>query len=394
MQRQVCVPPTALTSSPPSARPWPHPSPRQAAGPRYFSRARRPAGSGRRRAFWLLSLVAAGCLPFAAGAVTGDPATAGGVAAPLPPGDEVIARWMAAAGGDALLAVRTEQRSGTVLRGQAGRMPVRTAATAAGQWLWHITFSYGDQLRFGCDGADAWIQDTRGVQEMSAAQRFDLQLLLDPLIPSKLRSLCPYFSTTGIEQVGEREAYTIQATTLEGIRMELAFDRETGLLLRAGSMLFEDYREAAGVTRPYRVRLGESDEEHPLRITLEFTATEHNVDVDQTTFARPRDALPITEAPLYRTRKEAVVSPEALDACIGVYQHPEQAGVTYTVTRMGEHLMLQRTGWPTEREIVPESETEYFIRFPGTDFRFVKDAAGKITMLDIANGAVKAPRIQ
>jgi hypothetical protein len=344
----------------------------------------------------LASSARAGDSPPAAGSSPGAPAASAqspGEACPLSV-DEIIARYAQASGGPALRKMAAEKRSGTILRGQAGRMPVETTAAAPGRWCYHQTFSFGDQVVFGCDGAGAWIQDTKEIGPMDPRQQRDFELLLDPQASLRIREIYPLLEAIGTEVVGDRPACTVRATTDAGDRTELAFDRETGLLLRCDQMLFEDYRETDGVTRPFRVLLGETDPEHHLQMKLEFTTTVHNVDVDQDVFHRPATVLPITEAPLYKDHQEVPVSLEAMDACVGVYQHPDKSDVTYSITRWQDHLMIQRTGWPVPHEIKPASETEYFIRFPGTDFRFIKDDNGRIAYLDIANGAVKATRIE
>jgi hypothetical protein len=339
-------------------------------------------------------LLCCGCL-LAALAMTGAvpphrPAPAAPAAAAA-----IVEAYVRACGGAALSEIESETRRGTLLRGRTGKVPLETAA-AAGKWLYRQVFAFGDQVRYGFDGADAWLQDTEGVEAMSERQRLDLQLLLDVQAPLRLGALFPELAVAGTETVGDREAYTVHAVSAGGARTELAFDRETGLLLRAGGMLLEDYREVDGVTRPHRVRLGESDEESHLAMTLEFTETRHGEAVDGSQFRRPEGALPLADAPLYRSRREVAVGVEAMDACAGVYQHPDLADVTYTVRRWGEHLMVERTGWGQELEIKPESETDYFVRFLGWDFHFVKDAAGGITHLEIQGGPqlVRAERIR
>ncbi len=356
-----------------------------------------------RRAGWLL-----GCVLLAAGAGAGDLPPAAITAAPgpaslaapdgaepqAPSPDEIIARYVQASGGPAIAQIVTERRVGSIVRGQYGKMPVETVACAPGRWRYHQIFSFGDQVVFGCDGDQAWIQDGKSVESMGGQQRLDLQLLIDPQVPLKIREIFPRLELLGGERVGDREAIALRGTSPAGYSAVLVFDRQTGLLLRAGRVRCEDHREVDGVTRPFRLLLGESDEELHLQMTIEFTSTEHNVAVDATVFQRPGHCLPVVGAPLYKEYQEAQVGPEALDACVGVYQHPDKADVTYAVTRWQDHLMLHRTGWPTQREIIPASETEYFIRFPGTEFRFLRDATGRITHLDIANGTIRAARIE
>jgi hypothetical protein len=81
-------------------------------------------------------------------------------------------------------------------------------------------------------------------------------------------------------------------------------------------------------------------------------------------------------------RTEALVGQEALEACAGIYQSDEDPNVLYTVTTQGPHLMIERTGWGTRVEILPESETDYFMRFLHREFHFVKDGAGRVTGLE------------
>jgi hypothetical protein len=68
-------------------------------------------------------------------------------------------------------------------------------------------------------------------------------------------------------------------------------------------------------------------------MVIEFTTTEHNGDIDEATFRRPEQALPITAAPLYKEYKEAEVTVAAMEACVGVYQHPEKVSLTATSVR-------------------------------------------------------------
>jgi hypothetical protein len=201
-------------------------------------------------------------------------------------------------------------------------------------------------------------------------------------------------TVTGSTKIGAAEAIVVLARSRDGTHTELAFDRETGFLLRAGDILFEDYRAVGEVKRPYRIILGRDEGETHLPMSMEVADIRQNLAVEDSVFERPACALPLKDPPLYRHREEVPVGPEAMDACVGTYQHPETPGVVFTVTREGNHLMIERTGWGQKIEIRPQSETDYFIEFLGLDFRFVKDAAGQVTHCEIGDRALKAPKIR
>jgi len=71
------------------------------------------------------------------------------------------------------------------------------------------------------------------------------------------------------------------------------------------------------------------------------------------------------------------VSPESYDALTGRY---ELRGKILTVTRRGAHLFRQWDNQP-EKEIFPESTTEFFQKEGGTSITFVKDTSGKAVKL-------------
>jgi len=75
------------------------------------------------------------------------------------------------------------------------------------------------------------------------------------------------------------------------------------------------------------------------------------------------------------------VNAESLESLVGVYRHPTDTAITYTVSRQGDHLMIGATGSGYRMEIKPESETDFFIKFPDQEFHFLKDSDGKVTHL-------------
>jgi len=296
-------------------------------------------------------------------------------------------------GGPALKAVNSERRVGTLVRGVLGRTPFEIVSESPGRWRWVQSFAWGDRVAFGCDGGDAWIQDGTGMIPMSSEQRLDMQLLLDPQAPLRLREIFPHMEITGSEEVGDLQAVCVAAKSKEGVSTELLFDPNSGLLLGAGELRFEDYREVDGVQRPFRVLLGSNQGELHREMRMDVTETVANVDLDDASFEMPTCPLAAVAAPLFIHRTQVVVDVKALESCVGVYQHPAVPEITFTVTRQGQHLMFRSSG-SGAIEIRPQSETDYFIQFLNLDLHFVKDEAGAVTHLEMgADRALRAPKV-
>lgn len=308
---------------------------------------------------------------------------------------EILENYIQASGGSALAEIRTEIRKGTLLRGVFGRVPLEIVAKVPGKWRYNQTFAWGDQICYGFDGSNAWIQDTKSIVKMNLKQRLDLQLMLDVLAPLRLQEFYPVMRTMGSEKIGEREAAIVLGTSQEGVSTELAFDLETGLLLRAGEIFFEDYRDIGPVKRPFRIILGKGEGEFHPRIIMQFTQILHDVEADDSLFQMPGCILPFEKPPLYTQRKQVEVKTKALEACVGVYQ---ESNSMYTVTRQQSHLMIEWAGPQGSSgkiEIKPESETDYFIEFLNLEFHFVKDESGNVTHLEIgADRTRKAKKIK
>ena len=309
--------------------------------------------------------------------------------------EKIIEKYIDASGGSVLAGIKTETRKGTILRGVTGKVPLETFAQAPGKWYYHQIFAWGDQVCYGFDGTTAWIQDTQGVSRMSPRQRLELQLLLDFQAPLNIHKYFPKLEIKASERNGGRESTIISAISQEGIHTELAFDDETGLLLRANDMIFEDYRNLGGVQRPFRILFGNNERENHLQIKMEFSEIRHDIEVDEIKFRMPSNPLAYTETPLYKSRKQVEVSIEALEACVGKYRHPERPEVIFIVTRQQNHLMLQSPSWGGQKfEIIPESDKDYFIEFLNLEFHFIPDRSGKVTHLEIkGERTVKAEKI-
>jgi hypothetical protein len=77
------------------------------------------------------------------------------------------------------------------------------------------------------------------------------------------------------------------------------------------------------------------------------------------------------------------VSVQILDTYLGEYKLSPTT--TFTISREGEKLMLQRTGQP-KFELFPEAETKFFLRVVDAKIEFVNDDKGKVNSLKFEMG--------
>ena len=318
---------------------------------------------------------------------------------PLPSQDttsvsEIIDNYIGAVGGPALAKIKSETSTGTLLRGRTGRVPLEIIAKKPGKWVYHQKFAWGDQVTFGSDGTFAWIQDTQYIKHMDPRQRLDLQLLFDVQSPMKMREIFPELIITKFDTTGDIQVVTLLGKSREGLCTELAFDCQTGLLRRAGKIIFDDYRLIGQVRRPFKILLGESDHENHMQMEITFTDRHHDDDVEDSIFTMPNCLLPKNEPILYRIRKPVSVSTDALEACVGTYRNIENPDISYSVIRQNKHLMFRSNSQNLTMEIIPESETDYYIKFLNWDFHFIKNSAGIVTHLEFkANRLIKTEKI-
>ena len=308
---------------------------------------------------------------------------------------QVIQRFVEASGGGALANIKVERRTGTLVRGEVGAVPLDIHATDRGQWIYNQIFAYGPRVSYGCDGARAWIQDARGVADMPPEIRQELEIILDVRFPLTLGARYPQMTVAGTEKVGGKEATVVSARSPGNAPIDFAFDRESGMLVRAGNLFFEDYRQVGNVKRPFTVFLGRDEGQHSLRLKMQMSQIRHEAAVDEGAFRMPVVPLPPVKSVLYTLRTQAKVGSEALQACVGVYQSTADPEVLYTVITQGPHLMIERTGWGSRYEILPESETDYFMRFLNREFHFVRDGEGRVVALEVGRDrAQKALRVK
>jgi hypothetical protein len=294
---------------------------------------------------------------------------------------KIIDSYIQAVGGSAISAIKSEKSTGTLTRGLSGAVPLEISAAIPGKWLYNQVFAWGDQVSFGFDGTDAWIADTTGFERMDTGQRLDFQLIMDFQAPLQLWDWFPIMKVRDSEKTGDSNVYLISAQSKDGYVTELAFDRTSGYLLRAGGIGFADYRTVGEIKRPFRISLGENWAGVNIPMVMQFADIQHNTPVDETVFQKPGCSLRGKKPPVYKPETQIELDIPSLEACVGTYQHPTDSTQNLIVSRQGNHLMIRRNIGGMEIEIKPQSPTDFSIWFLRREFHFLKDSSGVITHL-------------
>ena len=232
--------------------------------------------------------------------------------APLPAVEEILDRHArAVGGGKAVDLSRTRFIKSSMLRPKvvdAGTPKVRAIARgeawpveiyikAPNKYLAVLTSPNGI-IQQGFNGTIGWIKSPNGVREMTAAETARIKRQADLYRNFNLKDRYRILVTVGKEKIGDRAAYLVDATALDGKEEKLYFDVQTGLLLRRVVLTatifgldpeqtdFEDYREVDGIKLPFIIRASYLDDTH-LGTTRKVVEVKHNVAVDDAKFEMP-----------------------------------------------------------------------------------------------------------
>ena len=156
-------------------------------------------------------------------------------------------------------------------------------------------------IQQACDGNVAWEDNPMtGARDLSGAELAARKRDVDFYRELHMKQLYPQMTVKGKENVGEREAYLVEATPAEGKPEKMFFDVENGLLIRAdaerdspqGAALIEtyleDYRDVDGVKTPFTMR-----QVNPMfSMTIKFSEVKNNVDIDDSKFSKAKPPEP------------------------------------------------------------------------------------------------------
>ena len=214
----------------------------------------------------------------------------------LPTYDQIIDRYLQAIGSSAAYEkLKSRVMKGTLVDTRGGSFPVEVYQASPDKIVTITTLPDGVAAQ-GFNGTTGWSANPSGATELKGMELAQIKRAADIARALKIKeeSLSP--RVNGKVTVGEKEAYLVSARA-DGLRVQLYFDVQTGLLLRRlvmGSTLvgafpeqtdFEDYREVDGVKLPFKIRY--STPSPAEGNTIEFKEITHNVPVDDARFTPP-----------------------------------------------------------------------------------------------------------
>jgi len=232
--------------------------------------------------------------------------------APLPSAEQIFDHYVRALGGQAAVEkITTRVTKATLLRSQlvnsgtpraavinrGETWTIETFQKTPGQYLAVITTPDG-VIYQGFNGVTGWTKTPDGQRELSTVEIARIKRQADFFKDLKLRDQYAQVSVSGTERIGNREAYVIEAQSLDNKAEKLFFDAQSGLLLRrivfTNTVLgknpeqtdFEDYREVDGVRLAFTIRVSSLDDNH-FGTTRNFIEVKHNVPVADVKFDIP-----------------------------------------------------------------------------------------------------------
>jgi hypothetical protein len=227
----------------------------------------------------------------------------------LPTADQLFDKYLRALGGrPAVDEIKTRLTKVTLLRpklvnsgtpraailNRGETWTMETFQKAPDKYLAVITTPQG-VIYQGFNGSVGWTRTPGGTREMNSGEVARIKRQADLSKDLKLKDQYSRMSVTGAEKIGDREAYVVEAMSLDQKIEKLFFDTESGLLLRRTVFTetklgldpeqtdYEDYRAVDGIRLPFVVRTSYLDDNH-LGTTRTLTEVKHNMPIDDARF--------------------------------------------------------------------------------------------------------------
>src|SRR6266849_1880584 len=182
----------------------------------------------------------------------------------LPPGDQLLDKYLAAVGGaDALQKITSRVQKGTLTAFGGQHFSVEVYSKAPDKRVSIMHLQSGDSLT-AFDGKRGWLSVPGRVHMMTAAENDAARMDADLYFAVHLNTLYQKFRVDAGEKMDGRDTYLVTGHSEGQPPLRLYFDQQSGLLLRlvryADTPLgrnptqidYEDYRDADGVKLPFR----------------------------------------------------------------------------------------------------------------------------------------------
>lgn len=228
---------------------------------------------------------------------SGQPAATPAPTPVAPTGDQILAKYIEALGGQAAIdKMKTLVMKGTFTGFNGAALPYEVDLAAPDRFYINVTTQQGTVER-GFDGKAAWEKGPRGMNELMNPVLDDLKSVFLFYRNIKLKEQFTRFRGARKDKIGDRDVIVLSGTTADNRREQLFFDAETGLLRRRISYIetpigvipnqidFEDYRDVDGVKLPFMAKV--SSVEPGLVSTRSYTEIKLNAPVDDAKFKMP-----------------------------------------------------------------------------------------------------------
>jgi hypothetical protein len=221
---------------------------------------------------------------------------------PGPSADQVLDRYIQAAGGADKLAALTSYSAKGTYQGfdtDTTIVPVDLYAKAPSLRSLVVHMASGDSFT-NFDGRNGWYAgNERPLKMLQLPPGPDLEgmkLDADLSFPGRIKQILTNLRGGFPEAtIDDRDAYVIQGFTESRTSVKLFFDKQTGLLVRSVRFIptpvgtvpvqidYGDYRDAAGVKLPYQLTITWTNG----RSVAKFTELHTNVSIENARFAQP-----------------------------------------------------------------------------------------------------------
>ena len=213
----------------------------------------------------------------------------------LPTADELIAKFVQAAGGDAALRKISSRYEKGTMSFFGREVAIEIFDKAPGKRFSVTHLPDGDSIT-DFDGETGWLAAPhRPTREMPGVDLAGARMDADLQLPLHLKELFGDLLPARPEKVGDRDTYQLVAENAGQPRGRLYFDQQSGLLVRlirySDSPLglnplridYADYRAVDGVQIPFRWTMARPAG----RFTIQLTSVEQNIAIDDGKFAKP-----------------------------------------------------------------------------------------------------------
>jgi hypothetical protein len=181
--------------------------------------------------------------------------------------DAILDHYIQSLGGKAALErVKTRVMTGTLVAQGGMKAPLEVYEKAPNKTLTIFRAPHGTN-QMGFNGAVGWTKTPeQGLREEAGEQLDFIRSEAEFYKELKLKERYSKLTLLGMAQLGNREAYVIEAAPPRGQPEKLYFDRQSGLLVRMDlvptpgqekmqmQIYFEDYRAVDGVKLPFAIR--------------------------------------------------------------------------------------------------------------------------------------------